>query len=250
MLLRAHNHTETTMTFRIALVLGLALAITGCDKKAEANDGDKSTNTSEKTQKKAEEKKSGPHPALKDPSKATETAPAEYAVKLETTEGDIIIDVKRDWAPKGADRFYNLVKAGYYDDVAFFRVIDGFMAQVGIHGDPEVNKVWRQARIKDDPVKESNTPGMVTFATAGPNTRTTQFFINFGNNARLDGMGFAPFGKVRDMSVVKKLYAGYGEGAPRGKGPSQGRMQQEGNAYLEKEFPELDYIKKATVIEK
>jgi peptidyl-prolyl cis-trans isomerase A (cyclophilin A) len=185
--------------------------------------------------------------ALKDPAKANEQAPAKFTVKLQTTAGDILIDVDRSWAPVGADRIYNLVKAGYYDDVAFFRVISGFMAQVGIHGDPEVNKVWRNARIQDDPVKQSNTRGMVSFATAGPNTRTTQFFINFGNNARLDGMGFAPFGKVRNMEVVDKLHSGYGEGAPNGKGPEQGRIQGEGNKYLKADFPNLSWIKKATI---
>lgn len=188
--------------------------------------------------------------ALKDPSKANAKAPDKFTVKLETTAGDILMDVDRSWAPKGAERFYNLVKAGYYDDVAFFRVIANFMAQVGIHGDPEVNKVWRNARIEDDPVKQSNTPGMVSFATAGPGTRTTQFFINFGNNARLDGMGFAPFAKVRNMDVVNKLYSGYGEGAPNGKGPEQGRVQMEGNKYLKADFPQLSWIKKATVVEK
>ncbi len=185
--------------------------------------------------------------ALMDPSKATAKAPDKFTVKLETTAGDILIDVQRDWSPKGADRFYNLVKAGYYDDVAFFRVIGGFMAQVGINGDPNVNKVWRDARIDDDPVKQSNTRGMVSFATGGPNTRTTQFFVNFGNNARLDQMGFSPFAKVRNMDVVDKLYAGYGEGAPSGKGPNQGRVQTEGNKYLKADFPNLSWIKKATV---
>jgi peptidyl-prolyl cis-trans isomerase A (cyclophilin A) len=186
--------------------------------------------------------------ALKDPSKANEKAPDKFTVKLETTAGDILIDVDRSWAPKGADRIYNLVRAGYYDDVAFFRVIAGFMAQVGIHGDPEVNKVWRNARIDDDPAgKQSNTRGMVSFATAGPNTRTTQFFINFGNNVRLDGMGFAPFGKVRNMEIVDKLNAEYGEGAPNGRGPDQGRVQMEGNKYLKADFPKLSWIKKATI---
>lgn len=192
--------------------------------------------------------KGEPHPALLDPSKATEQAPEKYAVKFETTKGEIIIDVDRSWAPRGADRFYNLVKIGYYDDVAFFRVISGFMAQIGIHGDGKVNAVWRNARIDDDPVKGTNARGMVTFATAGPNTRTSQFFINFADNNRLDQMGFAPFGKVRDMKVVDALYSEYGEGAPRGAGPDQGRLQAEGNTYLRAEFPNLDYIKKATIL--
>lgn len=190
--------------------------------------------------------------ALKDPAKAKLTAPEKFTVKLATTEGDILIDVNRAWAPNGADRFYNLVKAGYYDNTAFFRVIGGFMAQIGISGDPKVNEVWREARIQDDPVRQSNERGYVTFAAASaPNTRTTQFFINFGNNNRLDGMRFAPFGKVQkdSMAIVDKLYSGYGEGFPRGRGPDQGRLQREGNSYLKAEFPELDYVKQATVIE-
>ena len=190
--------------------------------------------------------------ALLDPSKATETAPATFTVKLETTKGDILIDVTRDWSPLGADRFFNLVKSGYYNDVAFFRVIPGFMAQIGLSGDPKINAVWRQARIKDDAVKQKNTRGMVSFAMAGPNTRTTQFFINFGDNSRLDRSGFSPFGKVQDasMKVVDSLHSGYGEGAPRGRGPSQGRVQMEGNAYLKKDFPKLDYVKKASILGK
>lgn len=187
--------------------------------------------------------------ALLAPAQATARAPDKYTVKLETTKGDILIDVQRDWAPQGADRFYNLVKLGYYNDVAFFRVIAGFMAQVGIHGDPAVAAAWRTARISDDPVVQSNTPGMLSFATSGPNSRTTQFFINFGNNQRLDQMGFAPFGKVRDMSVVNRLYSGYGEGAPSGNGPNQGRIQAEGNKYLRADFPQLDYINKASIAE-
>lgn len=176
-------------------------------------------------------------------------APEEFEVKLETTKGDIIIDVKRAWSPNGADRFYELVESGYYTDTAFFRVIDGFMAQVGISGDPAVNETWRERGVLDDPVKASNTRGMVTFAMSGrPNSRTTQFFINFKDNKNLDGMRFAPFGKVRDMKVVDSLYKGYGEGAPHGMGPSQGRIQKEGNTYLKKEFPKLDYILFAKVM--
>lgn len=190
------------------------------------------------------------HPALTNPALANETAPATYKLKFSTTKGDFTVDVTRAWAPNGADRLYNLAKIGYYNDVAFFRVIDGFMVQFGIHGDGEVNKAWREARITDDPVKESNQAGYLTFATAGPNTRTTQLFINFGNNQGLDGQGFAPLGKVSEgMDVVNNLYKGYGEGAPAGRGPSQARMQEEGNAYLKASFPELDYIKSVTVIE-
>jgi len=142
-----------------------------------------------------------------------------------------------------------MVRVGFYKDIAFFRAIDGFMVQFGIHGDPKIAKAWRDAKIKDDQVRESNTPGMVTFATAGPNTRTTQIFINYGNNSRLDGMGFAPFGKVvQGLEVVQSLYKGYGEGAPRGQGPDQGRVQAEGNAYLKADFPQLDYIKSASIL--
>jgi peptidyl-prolyl cis-trans isomerase A (cyclophilin A) len=185
---------------------------------------------------------------LRTPSAFTEQAPATFKANFETSKGTFVIEVHRDWAPMGADRFYNLVKNGFYDDVRFFRVIEGFMAQFGIHGSPAVAAAWRGAQIKDDPVKQSNKRGFVTFATAGPNTRTTQLFINFRDNAGLDRQGFAPFGQVvSGMDVVDKIYSGYGEGAPNGKGPEQGRLQQEGNAYLQKEFARLDYIKSATI---
>lgn len=187
------------------------------------------------------------HPGLLDPSQAVLTAPERFTVVLDTTKGLVDIDVRRSWAPAGADRFYSLVKIGYFDDTAFFRVIPGFMAQVGIHGDPEVNRAWRMQRIEDDPVTQSNTRGMVSFATSGRNSRVNQFFINFGDNARLDAMGFAPIGRVRDMAVVDQLYGGYGEGAPAGRGPLQARIQSEGNAYLRAEFPELDSIRRAYV---
>jgi peptidyl-prolyl cis-trans isomerase A (cyclophilin A) len=190
-----------------------------------------------------------PRAALADPSLATARAPDTYRVRFETTKGPFVVEVHRAWAPKGADRFYNLVRAGYYDDVAFFRVISNFMVQFGINGDPRVNAAWREARIPDDPVKESNVRAMVTFATSGRDSRTTQVFVNFKNNARLDGMGFAPFGKVvQGMSVVDSLYSGYGEGAPRGMGPDQGRTQGEGNVYLRSSFPRLDYVKTARVV--
>ena len=189
-------------------------------------------------------------PELLDPAGATAEAPDAFTVKLETTQGDVLIDVTRAWSPNGADRFYNLVRVGYYDDTAFFRVVGGFMAQVGIHGDPRVNAAWRPAQIADDPVVESNTRGMVTFAKSNmPNSRTTQVFFSFKDNSNLDAMGFAPFGKVQDMAVIDKLYKGYGEGAPRGRGPSQGLAQTQGNAYFRAEFPKLDYIVKASIVE-
>lgn len=185
---------------------------------------------------------------LRNPAGFTEQAPASFKANFDTSKGTFVIQVTRDWAPVGADRFYNLVKNGFYDDIRFFRVIDGFMAQFGIHGNPTVQAAWRTANLKDDAVKGSNKRGMVTFATAGPNTRTTQLFINFGNNTGLDRQGFAPFGEVvQGMDVVDKLYNGYGEGAPSGKGPDQNRLQKEGNAYLTKEFPRLDFIKAATI---
>ena len=187
---------------------------------------------------------------LKNPAAFTEKAPAVYKAKLDTSKGAIVITVHRDWAPLGADRFFNLVKAGFFDDVRFFRVIPNFMAQFGIHGDPAVSAKWRSQRLQDDPVKSSNKRGFVSYAMAGPNTRTTQLFINFGDNSQLDGMGFSPFGQVVEgMEVVDALYAEYGEGAPRGRGPDQGRMQTEGNEYLAKDFPKLEWIKKAAVME-
>jgi peptidyl-prolyl cis-trans isomerase A (cyclophilin A) len=185
---------------------------------------------------------------LSNPSALRETAPATYKARFETNKGTFVVDVTRDWAPNGADRFYNLVKNGFFDGVRFFRVLDGFMAQFGINGDPKVSAQWREARIPDDPVKQSNRRGFITYAMAGPNTRTSQVFINYGDNSALDRQGFAPFGQVSSgMNVVDSLYKGYGEGAPRGQGPEQGRIQMEGNAYLTKSFPQLDYVKKATI---
>jgi peptidyl-prolyl cis-trans isomerase A (cyclophilin A) len=186
--------------------------------------------------------------ALSDPASLTEKAPAVYKAKFDTSKGAFVVEVHRDWAPNGADRFYNLVKNGFYDNTRFFRVIEGFMVQFGINGDPNIAAAWRDANIKDDPVKQSNQRGTITFATAGRDTRTTQVFINFGDNSALDGQGFAAFGKVvSGMEVVDSLYNGYGEGAPDGNGPDQGRLQQQGNAYLQKAFPKLDFIKKATI---
>jgi peptidyl-prolyl cis-trans isomerase A (cyclophilin A) len=190
----------------------------------------------------------GPHEGLLDPSKAKLTAPATFKAKFETTKGDFVIEIQRDWAPNGVDRFYSLVTVGYYEDIALYRVIDGFMVQFGIHGDPKMNKIWKDATILDDKVTQSNTPGMLTFATRGANTRTTQLFINYGQNVRLDGMGFAPFGKVVEgMDVVNNIHSGYGEGAPRGRGPDQPKMQSEGNTYLRADFPDLDYIKSISI---
>ena len=188
---------------------------------------------------------------LRRPQLATETAPDRFRVRFETTAGTFVIEAVREWAPNGVDRFYNLARVGYFDDVTFFRVIAGFMAQFGINGDPQVSSVWRNRTIPDDPVKQSNLRGYVTFAkSARPNSRSTQLFINFGDNSRLDGSGFSPIGKiVEGMDVVDRIYSGYGEGAPRGEGPSQGRVQSHGTLYLRKEFPKLDYVKKATLLD-
>jgi len=198
---------------------------------------------------KKEEKPSTASPGFTDPAKLTEKAPETFKAQFDTTKGKFTIEVTRSLSPNGADRFYNLVRSGYFKDIAFFRVIPGFMCQFGIHGDPNVSAKWRAAAIPDDPVKGSNTRGTITFATAGPNTRTTQLFINFADNSNLDGMGFSPFGKVTEgMDVVDKINSEYGEGAPRGRGPDQGRVQGEGNTYLKKDFPNLDYIKSATIL--
>lgn len=175
-------------------------------------------------------------------------APDSFRVAFETGKGRFVVQVHRAWAPLGADRFHELVRTGYYDRVKFFRVLPDFIAQFGIQGDPAINSKWERA-IPDDPVKESNKKGTLTFATGGPNTRTTQLFINTRDNPRLDGMGFSAFGRVVEgMDVVEKLYNGYGEGAPDGAGPDQGRIEREGNAYLNKDFPRLDSIVSARVI--
>jgi peptidyl-prolyl cis-trans isomerase A (cyclophilin A) len=185
---------------------------------------------------------------LSNPAALKEQAPATYKANFDTSKGLIVIEVNRDWAPNGADRFYNLVKNGFYDDARFFRVISGFMVQFGIHADPKLSAVWRSATIPDDQVKQSNKRGYITYATSGPNSRTSQVFINFADNGPLDRQGFSPFGQVTaGMTVVDSLFSGYGEGAPPGRGPSQGRIQTEGNAYLTKDFPNLDYVKKATI---
>ncbi|MFN3167893.1 MAG: peptidylprolyl isomerase [Phycisphaeraceae bacterium] len=202
---------------------------------------------------------------LADPSheKMNQRAPAEYEVLFRTTEGDFTVKVTRKWAPIGADRFYSLVKNGYYDGTKFFRVVPGFVVQWGIHGDKDVNAAWydpankKHTNLKDDPVAESNTRGRLVFATAGPNTRTTQLFINLGDNKRLDDMGFAPFGEVagEGMKVVEKLYDQYELFDPRfDRDPtrkiSQGHIAQLGNDYLDEYFPKLDGIVTATIVEK
>jgi peptidyl-prolyl cis-trans isomerase A (cyclophilin A) len=176
-------------------------------------------------------------------------APATYQVKFTTTKGDFVITVTRAWAPLGADRFYNLVRHHFYDNTHFFRVLKGFVVQWGISAYPPVTAAWEHAPIKDDPVVQSNLRGYITYAMSGPNTRTTQVFINLVDNKRLDGMGFSPFGQITEgLDVVESLYTGYGEGAPDGQGPEQDKIEKLGKPYLDKSFDKLDWIKTTTLI--
>jgi peptidyl-prolyl cis-trans isomerase A (cyclophilin A) len=181
---------------------------------------------------------------LSKPAALNEQAPAVYKARFETSKGAFVVEVTRAWAPIGADRFYNLVKNGFYDDVRFTRVIPGFMVQFGINGNPTVTRAWKSVPpLKDDPVKQSNVPAYISFATAGPNSRTTQVFINYGNNARLDAMGFAPFGRVIEgMAVVSQLNSEYGER------PDQFEIEARGNGYLSRDFARLDFIRTATIV--
>ena len=180
---------------------------------------------------------------LMNPAQLTEKAPDKFQVKFDTSKGEFTVEVTRSWAPNGADRFYNLVKNGFYNNCRFFRVVQNFMVQFGISGDPKISAAVRAAQIKDDPAKQSNLRGYITYAMAGANTRTSQLFINFKDNSFLDNQGFSPFGVVKKgMNVVDSINNQYGEK------PNQGNIQMQGNAYLEKDFPNLDYIKSATIV--
>lgn len=180
---------------------------------------------------------------------AADGPPATFRVRFETSAGDFLVEARRAWAPHGVGRFHELVSGAFFDGCRFFRVLEGFVAQFGISGDPVTSAAWRRRTIPDDPVVESNRRGRVTFAMAGPGSRTTQLFINIGDNTGLDGMGFAPIGEVVEgMERVDALYAAYGEGAPRGGGPDQGRIQREGEAYLAREFPRLDAIRRTSLV--
>jgi peptidyl-prolyl cis-trans isomerase A (cyclophilin A) len=190
------------------------------------------------------------HPALKNPALATEQAPEKFRVKFSTTKGDYVVEVTRAWSPNGADRFYNLVKIGYFNDVAIFRAVKGFMYQFGIHGDPAVSAQWSEANIDDDRMSGvGNTPGRLCFAKTGaPNSRSTQMFVNLGDNRFLDSQGFTPFGEViQGMEVVNKINTEYGENRPQDN--VQGNFKKGGNAYLMKKFPNVDLIRSATLIE-
>jgi peptidyl-prolyl cis-trans isomerase A (cyclophilin A) len=185
-----------------------------------------------------------PAPNLMNPSTLKATAPDLFRVKFATTHGDFVVEVHRAWAPIGADRFYNLVVNNFFTDAAFFRYVPNFIVQFGLPANPAIGRVWQSANIKDDPVKHGNTKGTLVFATAGPNTRTTQFFINFADNTPLDGQGFAAFGQVvSGMNIAEGLYSGYGEK------PDQGAITSQGKAYLDKNFPKIDSIKSATIEE-
>ena len=245
--------------YPLALILALVLGMIACESKPQEKEAKTAEEAKPEEAEKAPEKSndSGQDEAplddltkaLKDPSLAKLTAPEQFKVRFETTQGPIIFEVTRAWSPKGVDRFFNLVKMGYFTDMAFFRVVDGFVAQFGIHGDPEVSIHWADALITDDPVTQSNKAGTLTFATGGPDTRTTQLFINITDNDKLDTMGFSPIAKViQGMDVVLKLYADYGDGPPYGTGPDQGRIAADGNAYLKKSFPKLDYIQSAEIL--
>jgi len=177
------------------------------------------------------------------PASLRAKAPDTFRAKFTTTKGDFVVEIDRAWAPRGADRFYNLVANGFFTDASFFRIVSDFIVQFGIPANPGIAAVWQRANIPDDPVKQSNRKGTLVFATAGPNTRTTQMFINLNNNAGLDAQGFAPIGKVVEgMEVVTALYKGYGES------PDQQAIQTQGKAYLDKKFPKLDSIKSATIV--
>ena len=187
-------------------------------------------------------------------SKPADTqAPAKFKVLFQTSRGDVTIEVTREWSPRGADRFYTLARENFFDGAEFFRVIRSpspFMAQFGINADPKITAKWADANIQDDPVLQHNTQGMISFATSGPNTRSTQLFINYADNSRLDAKGFSPIGQViSGMEAVDQFYADYGEGAPDGPGPNQERIEKEGNAYLKKDFPKLDYIQTVKILE-
>jgi peptidyl-prolyl cis-trans isomerase A (cyclophilin A) len=212
-----------------SLCLSLCLAIAACNKAA----------------------KQAPGPALLTPNPTELAAPApdSFTVRFETSKGAFTAQFFRAWAPLGVDRFHYLAKNGYYDGVVFFRVLPNFVVQFGIHGDPKVSEAWRGRSIQDDKVVQSNQQGFITYAMGGPNTRTTQIFINKRDNGRLDSLGFAPIGKITDgMHIVEQIYGGYGEGGPRGGGPDQEAIRLQGNAYLNRMFPRLDSIVTARIV--
>jgi len=251
-------------TFLVALGFAVAFAFTGCTGDADTADSSDEGGAAEVASSPADneappEAEAGAtggaamNPLLNpsDPA-VNETAPASFRVRLNTSRGAIVLELHRDWSPAGVDRFYNLVRNGFYDGARFFRVIDGFIAQFGINGDPAIQSKWRGARMPDEPVVEGNTRGRLTYAKGDPNSRSTQLFINYRDNSRLDALGFSALGEVVEgMDVVDRLYSGYGEGGGAGStatGPDQGLIQRRGNDYLTSEFPRLDYIETAEII--
>jgi peptidyl-prolyl cis-trans isomerase A (cyclophilin A) len=245
------------------IVAGMGLALSGCKKeqtaeappeqpKAEAAAAQPKAETPAPAPPEAAAStpaaapKAGFDRALLRAAMLKDKAPDTFQVKFATTRGDFTVTVHRDWAPIGADRFYNLVKHHFYDNASFFRVVPGFVVQFGLSAYPPVNAAWRKANLQDDAVTQSNKKGYLTFATAGPNTRTTQVFISLKDNARLDGMGFAPFGVVEGagMKVVEMLYDQYGDDG----GPDQGQIEAQGKPYVDKGWPKLDSIKTATLV--
>jgi len=229
------------------LIAILSAGLTAGTLWAQATSKSTKATTTKAAPAKASTSKAAPaaKKSLLDPASLNEKAPEVSKAKFSTTKGDFVVQVTRGWAPLGADRFYNLVKNGYFTNVVFFRVVPGFVVQFGISGDPKIAAAWSNAKIQDDPVKQSNKPGTLTFATAGQNTRTTQIFINFGDNSGLDKQGFAPFGEVVEgMDVVNKLYNGYGEQVTN----LQGEIEAQGNDFLKVRFPNLDSIKTAVIV--
>ncbi len=230
------------------MLLACVVAVTACQaKKDKTQSADTKSSESEKATAKAASAVKSAKPSIEDPASMTATAPPAFKVKFETTAGDLVFACKRDWAPHGVDRIYNLAKAGFYNDVAMFRAVEGFVIQFGIHGDPSVSAKWRDANLKPDPVKESNRKGTLTYAMAGsPTTRTTQLFINLNDNSRLDSMGFAPVCEIADgEDTLSKINKSYGERPSK----QQMAIQTQGNAFLRSAFPDLDYIKTVSVIE-
>lgn len=231
---------KRSMMCLLGLSISLWMGLSACsptEKKAAAPETAKEPAQVEETAMVAQEDSAADMARLLTPETLNAQAPELFNVEIETTKGRIVVEMHRDWAPNGVDRFYNLVEAGFFKDIALFRMVKGFVVQFGIHGTPLVSSVWREASIQDDPVKTTNARGTLTFATAGSNTRTTQLFINLGDNAMLDKQGFSPIGKITSgMDVVDALNYEHGER------PNQGKIQKEGNAYLKEKFPGLDYI--------
>ena len=257
----------TTMTIRMRLpsVLVALICLAGCGSEVTTSSTDGMASNSASTAGNKGSATDGAETAslaspgslditvLLDPKneKLNQTAPEAFKARFQTSKGDFVVKVTRSWSPHGADRFYNLVSNGYYNDCRFFRVVGGFMAQFGMHGDPKVTAAWNRQNIPDDKVVKSNTRGTITYAkTNNPNSRTTQLFINYGDNSNLNRMGFSPFGQVIEgLTVVDSLYSGYGDAPPGGIGPDQALIREQGTPYLQKYFPKLDYIKTARIIE-